>query len=71
MLESDLENLKLALDKLLFFIDQKKLETIALKKKLNALSIENALLITRKKMALEFVETLIKQLEDELYLHKS
>ena len=68
MLESDLKNLELLVDQLLQQTRQKKLENISLNKKLNDTLQGNNILANKKKLAIAYLETMIKQLEDELYV---
>ncbi len=66
MLKVDLENLERALDKLIMLANQKKLENVALGKKLESLHQENSILVAKKKTAVAAIKIMIRQLEDEL-----
>ena len=67
MLEADLKNLELLVDQLLQLTSQRKLEIIALNKKLHATLQSNSVLATKEKIVIASLETMVKQLEDELY----
>ena len=71
MLETDLKNLELLVDQLLQQTKQRKLEIISLNKKLNDTLQGNSILTNKKKLAVASLETMIKQLEDELYAPRS
>ncbi|MBU0744153.1 MAG: hypothetical protein KKE11_02125 [Gammaproteobacteria bacterium] len=66
MIESEIDNLELEIDKLISLLKQAKLESNSLRKKNTSLSHENIALLDKNKKAAGSLKNLIMQLQDGL-----